>query len=393
MVLRFSGDAAGTRAAAEFLDGSGIVPLRWEGGRAATAVLERPVGEGDIFSEATAAGAFVLPPLVWRRGEARINLIADDHTDVDGLISRHPGAGLAAKRPLSPRELAQEVQASNLFLPRLTRRQGEVIIAALEAGYYDIPRRVTTREAAAGLGIARSTFEEHLKRAEAQLVRALAPVVRLKLLNDGTDDAAVRSEAIQMYVRFSEELGLYVEMTMRGDRVQRVNLADAPPAGIPEGDHPYLARILDHIATGRDDLRDIPLDLEVTPFERKVLDVLRQIPPGELVTYGDVARRLGQPSAARAVGNAVAKNPIPIIIPCHRVVPAAGGVGRYSAVGGSETKRRILEREGALPGPMGPTRSPLAQRRVADASGSDGAGGSIRPSRARSSLRGTEIGN
>lgn len=380
MVLRFSGDAAGTQAAAEFLDGSGIAPLQWEGGRAATAVLERPVGEGDIFSEATAAGAFVLPPLVWRRGETRINLIADDHTDVDGLISRHPGAGLVAKRPLSPRELAQEVQASNLFLPRLTRRQGEVIIAALEAGYYDIPRRVTTREAAAGLGIARSTFEEHLKRAEAQLVRALAPVVRLKLLNDGTDDAAVRSEAIQMYARFSEELGLYVEMTMRGDRVQRVNLADTPPAGIPAGDHPYLARILEHLSTGRDELRDIPVDLEVTPFERKVLELLRRIPSGEVVTYGDLAQRLGQPTAARAVGNAVARNPISIIIPCHRVVPATGGLGRYSQVGGTETKRRILEREGALGASTKEARASPALARVpsGDSSATKGRMGALR---------------
>jgi len=119
----------------------------------------------------------------------------------------------------------------------------------------------------------------------------------------------------------------------------------ASPASIGE-DHPYLARILEHVRTGEGDLRDIPLHLEVGPFEREVLEFLRTIPPGTTMTYGEVARRLGRPNASRAVGTACARNPAVIVIPCHRVVPKAGGLGEYSAIGGRETKKKLLVAEG-----------------------------------------------
>ena len=119
------------------------------------------------------------------------------------------------------------------------------------------------------------------------------------------------------------------------------------PAETAGSDHPYLARILEHIHTGKGDLRDIPLALEVAPFEREVLEFLRTIPAGETITYGEIARRLGRPGASRAVGTACARNPAVIVIPCHRVVPKSGGLGNYSSEGGPETKRRLLEREGA----------------------------------------------
>src|SRR5207245_11372333 len=92
---------------------------------------------------------------------------------------------------------------------------------------------------------------------------------------------------------------------------------------------------------------DIPLSLEVAPFEREGLDFLRASPPGATVTYGEIARRLGRPGASRAVGTACARNPVVIVIPCHRVVPKSGGLGNYSSEGGPETKRKLLEREGA----------------------------------------------
>jgi len=137
-------------------------------------------------------------------------------------------------------------------------------------------------------------------------------------------------------------------MTVRGDRVAEVSLAPKPPRE-PHGEsHPYLARIVEHLATGRDDLKDIPLELRVTPFEREVLDLLRTVPPGDVITYGDLARRLGKPNASRAVGNVCAKNPAIIVVPCHRVVPAAGGVGNYGGAGGPATKRKLLAKEGAL---------------------------------------------
>lgn len=93
-----------------------------------------------------------------------------------------------------------------------------------------------------------------------------------------------------------------------------------------------------------------PLDLSaVGPFERRVLEELRRIPKGQVRTYREVAARLGHPTATRAVGNACARNPIPLLIPCHRVVRSDGGLGGYSLRGGVGLKRQLLEREGATP--------------------------------------------
>ncbi len=90
-----------------------------------------------------------------------------------------------------------------------------------------------------------------------------------------------------------------------------------------------------------------PVDLSmVGPFERMVLEELRGIPKGQIRTYRDVAREIGHPGAVRAVGNACAKNPVPLIVPCHRVVRSDGGLGGYSLRGGTALKRRLLEKEG-----------------------------------------------
>lgn len=93
-----------------------------------------------------------------------------------------------------------------------------------------------------------------------------------------------------------------------------------------------------------------PVDLtRAGPFEQEVLAALRRIPVGEVRTYGEIARAVGQPGAARAVGTACARNPVPLLIPCHRVVRGDGSLGGYSLTGGVGLKRRLLESEGALP--------------------------------------------
>jgi methylated-DNA-[protein]-cysteine S-methyltransferase len=81
-------------------------------------------------------------------------------------------------------------------------------------------------------------------------------------------------------------------------------------------------------------------------FRREALEELRLVGAGQVVTYGELARRIDHPKAARAVGTACATNPIPIVVPCHRVLPGSGGVGNYG--GGPEIKRRLLAHEGAL---------------------------------------------
>jgi methylated-DNA-[protein]-cysteine S-methyltransferase len=92
----------------------------------------------------------------------------------------------------------------------------------------------------------------------------------------------------------------------------------------------------------------IPLDMEeVPPFHRRVYEVARAIPPGETLSYGELAARLGAPRAARAVGQALGRNPFALVVPCHRVLTSGGGMGGFSAKGGVVTKRRLLAIEGA----------------------------------------------
>jgi len=94
----------------------------------------------------------------------------------------------------------------------------------------------------------------------------------------------------------------------------------------------------------------VPVDLSLVaaPFRRTVLETLHDsVGRGEVVTYGALARRAGNERAFRAAATACARNPVPIVVPCHRVVPAGGGIGRYG--GGPERKRVLLELEGSLP--------------------------------------------
>jgi O-6-methylguanine DNA methyltransferase len=109
-----------------------------------------------------------------------------------------------------------------------------------------------------------------------------------------------------------------------------------------------LARVLQGRAAGKLP----PLDLAAaTPFQRKVWTALRQIPAGQSETYGRLAAVLGAPRAARAVGSACGANPIPLLIPCHRVLPSGGGLGGFS--GGLHWKRMLLTREGCQPAKNG----------------------------------------
>jgi methylated-DNA-[protein]-cysteine S-methyltransferase len=96
------------------------------------------------------------------------------------------------------------------------------------------------------------------------------------------------------------------------------------------------------------DLSGIPLDDgDVDEFRRRVYAATRDIGPGETKTYGEIARAIGDPGAARAVGAALGANPFPIVIPCHRVLAADGALHGFSAPGGIATKRRMLEIERA----------------------------------------------
>jgi methylated-DNA-[protein]-cysteine S-methyltransferase len=96
------------------------------------------------------------------------------------------------------------------------------------------------------------------------------------------------------------------------------------------------------------DLRAVPLDeTAVDEFGRRVYAATREVRPGETATYGEIARAIGEPGAARAVGAALGANPFPIVVPCHRILAANGALHGFSAPGGIGTKRRMLEIERA----------------------------------------------
>jgi methylated-DNA-[protein]-cysteine S-methyltransferase len=128
-------------------------------------------------------------------------------------------------------------------------------------------------------------------------------------------------------------------------------LAGAHPAAAQRRPPPPVATVVERIrhvlAGAADDLVDVPLDLRGrSDFERRAYAVARSIAPGQTLTYGQVAERIGNPGLARAVGRAMGGNPFPIVVPCHRVLGADGSIGGFSAHGGAVTKRRMLLAEG-----------------------------------------------
>jgi methylated-DNA-[protein]-cysteine S-methyltransferase len=118
-----------------------------------------------------------------------------------------------------------------------------------------------------------------------------------------------------------------------------------PPATVQDALDQIVA-LLDGMAS---DLISVELDMSgVPPFHRRVYQLIRTIPPGETMSYGEVATLLGSPGAARAVGQALRRNPFALVVPCHRVVAAGGRLGGFSANGGLATKVRLLALEAAL---------------------------------------------
>ena len=135
------------------------------------------------------------------------------------------------------------------------------------------------------------------------------------------------------------------EKTRARIRQRRGDIGEAPPTDEVQR---AIDRIVKLLAGERDDLRDIALDLDGVPeFNRGVYDIARTIPPGKTMTYGDIARKLGGVELSRDVGQALGRNPCPIVVPCHRVLAAGQKPGGFSAKGGVDTKLKMLAIEGA----------------------------------------------
>jgi methylated-DNA-[protein]-cysteine S-methyltransferase len=107
-----------------------------------------------------------------------------------------------------------------------------------------------------------------------------------------------------------------------------------------------VRRELDEYFEGRRQVFDLPIDLRVAPFHADVLAELARVPYGRTETYGSLAAKVGRPKAARAVGTVMNRNPIPIVLPCHRIVGANGSLTGYA--GGLDVKLRLLQLEGAM---------------------------------------------
>jgi methylated-DNA-[protein]-cysteine S-methyltransferase len=135
------------------------------------------------------------------------------------------------------------------------------------------------------------------------------------------------------------------EKTRARIRQRHGDIAEAqPPAEVRHA----VEGIIELLSGKPNDLSDVVLDLDGVPeFNRGVYEIARSIPPGKTMTYGDIAMRLGGVELSRDVGQALGRNPCPIVVPCHRVLAAGGKPGGFSANGGVDTKLKMLAIEGA----------------------------------------------
>src|SRR5271155_1284846 len=161
-------------------------------------------------------------------------------------------------------------------------------------------------------------------------------------------------------VRFFQLPEVTREMTeSRIARRSNAQKSAAPPATIAE----IIDRACKHLRGEIRDFRDVAVDLHGTDsFAQQVYDLAREIPAGKTRTYSEIAKDFGAPGAARAVGQTQGRNPVPLIVPCRRVLAAGGKPGGFSAYGGISTKARMLAIEGA---PLRLTKAPIGQLTLA----------------------------
>jgi methylated-DNA-[protein]-cysteine S-methyltransferase len=149
-----------------------------------------------------------------------------------------------------------------------------------------------------------------------------------------------------------------VQLPEKDARSTRARVKGRYPAAIETAPTPDIQGAIDGIiALLRGEKRDLTAiiidDSTLPEFNRRVYAIVRQVPPGATITYGEIAERLGDRLLARDVGRAMGENPTPVVMPCHRVLAAGGKAGGFSASGGVVTKLRLLSIEGAQPN--GPT--------------------------------------
>ncbi|HSB55271.1 MAG TPA: methylated-DNA--[protein]-cysteine S-methyltransferase [Gemmatimonadales bacterium] len=156
-------------------------------------------------------------------------------------------------------------------------------------------------------------------------------------------------------IAWREATVIGVQLPERDDHATRARMRRRWPGACesapPEAVRAVIGALTDLLEGKAADLSALPLPFEQVPaFNRQVYEIARGIPAGQTLSYGEVAKRLGDVSLARAVGQALGQNPWPLIVPCHRVVGADGRPGGFSGGAGTPTKLRLLAIEGVLPG-------------------------------------------
>lgn len=223
---------------------------------------------------------------------------------------------------LSPREFQSAVRAGRL---RTSLRDGRDITSAIYEAGYGSPSRVYE---ASPTGKGMSLSEYRRGGAGMQI------------------EYAIVSSAIGHVLVASTEHGVCsVKIGDNDARLSRELRAEYPAADITATAKPRSewVRAIEMHLRGDAPALDLPIDVQATAFQWKVWRALQQIPYGETRAYSEVARSIGRPKAVRAVARACATNPVAIVVPCHRVVPAAGGTGEYRW--GADRKEQLLSRE------------------------------------------------
>lgn len=219
--------------------------------------------------------------------------------------------------------------ASRAELDEAARHAGECAPCAGDAIMNEQLARMMESEAEKlpkGYSTAQTRLEKTLRERRAYYGWIEAPIGRLHLAK--TEHGLCRVSFRRNEAAFERELE------------SRGLLPDYAPARLSRE-----AQELEDYFAGRRTEFDFPLDLRLTTaFQKRVLGATRRVRFGRVASYSDIARRIGKPEARRAVGSALGRNPLPIVIPCHRVVSADGSLGGYT--GGTDVKRKLMEVEG-----------------------------------------------
>ncbi len=223
---------------------------------------------------------------------------------------------------VTPRAYAETRRVEHV--KRHLRADGSVTAAMLDAGYESSSRFY--EGAASKLAMTPSAYRAGGAGETIRYATAASPVGRVLI--------ATTARGVCSVSLGDDDAALVASLEAEYPRAQVEKAAAALRA--------TLTQVTEHLA-GRLPRLELPLDVRATAFQRQVWEALKAIPSGDTRTYGEVARAIGRPSASRAVARACASNPVALVVPCHRVVPAAGGTGGYRW--GRERKARLLARE------------------------------------------------